>query len=374
MRDSDFPFFDRDPDESGAQSPHAATTDVIDPNDSDRAAAAQPASPERTRRSRTKKALLIAVIGLVVLALALGLLFGYYFKRVDSAIGSVEQENLMPAPYEGQPAPAPTAAGKNFLIVGADRNDNGSDGRSDVLMVAHLSEDRKNIYLVSFPRDMWVTIPANDQIQNDSKAKINAAYAWGRAPLAVKTVEQLTQVKIDHSAEVNFGGFIGLTEQLGGVTVDNKVASTSGPYSYPQGMITLSGEETLYYVRQRHGLPNGDFSRAERQRAVLSAILNKAMSPEILGNPIKFGELVNVASQQVTVDQTLPSSEVRELVFGLQIRERGQIHSLQAPVSGVGQSDDGQSIVLVDEARLGELSTAIREDSMEEYLAKYPGT
>lgn len=369
MRDSDFPFFTEGPEQSDGTRPRGISATTTDDRGRAPTAGAEGATVNPRRRAR--RAVIAALASLLVLAIGIGALVAYYLSRVDGAIGQVRQDTLLPAPYAGQPAETGNAA-MNFLVVGADKNDNGTDGRSDVLMIGHLSGDRKNVYLVSFPRDMWVTIPADDSFPDDRQAKINAAYAWGRAPLAVRTVEQLTRVKIDHTAEINFGGFVGLTEQLGGVTVTNKVASHSGGYSYPQGDITIAGEEALAYVRQRHGLPGGDLDRAERQRAVLSAILGKALSPAVLGNPVKFGEMVALMSQQVVVDQTLPSSEVRGLIYRLQVRDPGAVHSLQAPIAGLDTSPDGQSIVVVDEPRLAELSQALREDTMADYAARHP--
>ncbi|MDO5498209.1 MAG: LCP family protein [Propionibacteriaceae bacterium] len=327
------------------------------------------AAPARRRRRR--RPLLIALVSLIVLALAAGGVATYYFKRFESALTNVQQDNLMPAPYAGQPAKTPSEA-MNVLLVGADKNDDGSDGRSDVLMLAHLSGDQKSVYLISFPRDLWVDIAENAYVPRRAKAKINAAYSWGRAPLTVRTIEELTQTRIDHTAEINFGGFVDLTEQLGGVSVNNLHASQSGGYTFPQGAITIRGEEALAYVRQRHGLPNGDLDRAERQRAVLSGIINKVTSPEVVANPAKFGAMLDLLFRQVTVDQTLPTSEVKRLVFDLQGRERSQVHSLQVPITGLGTSADGQSIVLVDEPRLAELSKALREDTMADYVARNP--
>lgn len=369
MRESDFPFFDDERDDQPVGR-RAIATDGATTADPE----ADP-SPTRPRTSKTRRALLIALAAVLVVVLAIGGVIGYYFSRVDSALNKVSQGDLMPAPYEGRPEVTKTP-GVNIMLVGADKNDNGSDGRSDVLIIAHISGDRQSVYLVSFPRDLWVNVPANDIVKHDSMAKINAAYSWGRTPLAIKTVEQLTQVRIDHTAEINFGGFMGLTEHLGGVTVDNKVASSASSgqnsYSWPKGPITIQGDEALAFVRQRHGLPNGDLDRAERQRAVLVAIFNKAVQPEILGNPAKFGELIDVAAGSVTVDRTLPSSEVKGLVYGLKIRERSQIHSLQAPISGFGRSSDGQSIAVPDANGIAELSTALREDKMADYIAKHP--
>ncbi|MDT9121781.1 LCP family protein, partial [Escherichia coli] len=76
--------------------------------------------------------------------------------------------------------------------------------------------------------------------------------------------------------------YIGLTTALDGVTVDNRVASRSGAYVWPKGEITIRGEEALTYVRQRYELPGGDLDRAERQRAVVKAILTKMMSANVI--------------------------------------------------------------------------------------------
>lgn len=383
MSESNFPFFEDDENGPDSRSRPSSTatrnrsTPLARPGRSEHAAAQQPkrnsssGSGSGPRRRRNRRALVITIAALLVPILLLAGVLGYYFSRVDSALGNLQQDTLLPAPYEGQPVS--TSEAMNVLIVGADKNDDGSDGRSDVLMVAHLSGDKQNLYLVSFPRDLWVDIAENQYVPRRAKAKINAAYSWGRAPLAVRTVEELTETKIDHTAEINFGGFVAMTEALGGVTVQNKHASRVGDYVYPAGEITISGQEALAYVRQRYELPNGDLDRAERQRAVLTGIVNKATAPETLANPAKFGQVLDLLSQQVVVDQTLPSSEVKNLVYGLRISETGAIHSLQAPITGFGTSADGQSIALVDETQLAELSEALRTDTMADYVAKHPG-
>lgn len=376
MRESNFPFFEEDengPDSSrrgdAATTTHRPRPEETGRGDRTRSGHGRSASGSPRGGKRNRRVLVIAIAALLVPVLLLVALLGYYFSRVDSALGNIQQDTLLPEPYVGQPAK--TSAAMNMLLVGADQNADGSDGRSDVLMLAHLSGDRKSLYLVSFPRDLWVDVAENRYVSHRAKAKINAAYSWGRAPLAVRTVEELTQTKIDHTAEINFGGFVAMTEQLGGVMVNNIHASTAGDYSFPAGEITVAGDEALAYVRQRYGLPNGDLDRAERQRAVMTGIVNKATAPETLANPVRFGDTVDLLSQQVTVDQTLPSSEVKNLVYGLKIRERGAIHSLQAPITGFGTSSDGQSIAIVNEPRMAELSEALRTDTMADYVTKY---
>ena len=128
-----------------------------------------------------------------------------------------------PDPDEGEPP-------VNVLIMGTDSRGAGDQGRSDVLMMAHLTGDRKTAYLISFPRDMWVDVPGHGM------AKINAAYAWGGMPLTVQTVEQLTGTHVSHSAVVDFEGFVQAIDAVGGVEVYNHVASSAGDQYFPEGL------------------------------------------------------------------------------------------------------------------------------------------
>lgn len=325
----------------------------------------------RRRRKNTRKALLIALGSLLTLALIAGIGIAWYVSRIDKAFEEVKRgDTLLPNQYPGQPEAAGDAL--NIMLIGSDNQYDGGGGRSDVLMMFHLSGDKKDAYLISFPRDMWVDIPANNVVPRESKAKINAAYSWGGSPLAAQTMEQLTDVKVDHAAEIDLGGFMNLTTALGGVTVYNQVPSSAWGYTWPKGEITIQGDEAMVYVRQRYELPNGDLDRAERQRAVIQGIANKAMSPEVLANPGRYATMVDEVARYITVDQGLTPQAFRDLAFGTQIRNPDQIHSMQAPITGFGTSADGQSIALVDEPKLAELATAMREDKMADYLAKYP--
>ena len=114
----------------------------------------------------------------------------------------------------------------NFLLLGSDSR--GQDrGRSDVMMLVHSDPDRAKLYLISLPRDLWVPIPGH------GTDKINAAYAYGGAPLAVQTVENLLKVRIDNVALTDFTGFFRLIDDLGGVTVFNEIPSQSLGLSFP---------------------------------------------------------------------------------------------------------------------------------------------
>lgn len=306
-----------------------------------------------------------AVIGIVV-ALAV-MVAGFYVWRVWSTASDIERSTtLLPADDAERPASDAAVAGSfNYVLMGSDSRGEGDRGRSDVLMLAHVPPSRDKVYVVSFPRDMWVQIPGRGM------AKINAAYAYGGEALATRTLESLVGVRMDHAAKINFEGFMGLTTELGGVTVDNKHASSVGEYKWPQGEVTIQGEEALTYVRQRYGLPNGDLDRAERQRAVVKAILTKMLSLDVLGNPVKFNEVMGQLGQHFTVDEGLTNQVIFSTATSMKVDAGNDIVILQAPISGFGTSGDGQSIDVVNEAQLAEMAQAVRTGTMADYAEKY---
>ena len=199
---------------------------------------AQPPHPDTPDLAKLKRrtwlaALLSASALLTVGALTAGAL---YVVSIDRAVNGNLQYNS-----DQLPAETPTAKGEkprpakkpgkavNYVLMGSDSRDlgNAGHGRSDVLMVMHLDADRKNAYMISFPRDMYVPIPGH------GKNKINAAFSFGGPSLTVRTLESLLDTRMDHVALIDFEGFINLTEELGGVTVYNRYASNSGGYKFP---------------------------------------------------------------------------------------------------------------------------------------------
>jgi LCP family protein required for cell wall assembly len=252
------------------------------------------------------------------------------------------------------------------VLLGSDSRDDAdpADGRSDTIMVVHLNKKRTNAYITSFPRDMYVNIPGY------GRNKINAAYEEGGPALTVKTLEELTGAKMNHVVVVNFDGFIDLTTDLGGVTVPNKTAFSSHGYDYPKGKVKIEGKKALWFVRERHSLPGGDLDRAENQRNVIKAIVAKGLSAGVVSDPAKFSSFVGNLSKHLTVDNSLSDAEIRSTALSLRLNAN-DIQLLQAPLAGFGTAN-GQSIDVVDTARMAELGKALQDDSMAAYLAKYP--
>lgn len=313
---------------------------------------------------------LVVLLGVLVLLLVAGVAVAVkYVHAMNTAMTQVSREpGLLPAGDVPRPA-APTQASPpvTFLLLGTDSRDLKADrGRSDVMIVVQVSGDRKTLSLVSLPRDTWVDIPGRGQ------AKLNAAYAWGGAPLAVQAVEGLLDVRIDHVAIVNFESFMQVIDTLGGVEVWNKTDSTQSGVHFPVGKLNLNGKQALLYCRERKDLPNGDLDRAKRQRDVMTAIMKKLLSRDVLTNPGTFADVMGQIGPYFTVDDGLTNGEMQRL--GTSIATAGlnpAMNSLQLPIASYGTSSDGQSILVLDDAGVAELSAALKNDALADYHAKH---
>lgn len=332
----------------------------------DDAASEDTASPKASRKGGRKA--LIVLLGLL-LVLGLGTLgvAGWYLQSLNDGLSSIKRApGLLPdsappanssegAGEDGSPAPL------NFLIIGSDSR--GSDrGRSDTLMLMHIPSNRNSVNLISIPRDSWVPI------EGHGVSKINAAYSWGGAPLAVTTVQNLLGIRINHVVITDFEGFNNTIEVLGGVDVYNARESSAHGYEWPAGHITLStGEEAQRYVRQRHGLPNGDFDRSERQRSVATGIIKKLTSAGVITNPGKFRNALTTLGPNFTVDEGLTNEVIMETGKEVGLKGADNIRSLLLPTDGFGRSEGGASYVKLDDAGVQKLSTALQQDEFDNY-------
>jgi polyisoprenyl-teichoic acid--peptidoglycan teichoic acid transferase len=321
--------------------------------------------PKKHRRLLPK--ILIGISVLLVAVIGAGL---WYAATIDRSVTrNINRGVELPTdPSSVRPSKEAQETGTlNYVLLGSDSRDPGNEGngRSDTMILVHLNAKRTKAYITSFPRDMYVTIPGY------GKNKINAAFAFGGAPLAVRTLENLTGVRMDHVVLIDFEGFIRLTEDLHGVTVTNKTAFTSHGFDYPKGKITIAGDEALWFVRERHQLPGGDLDRAENQRNVIKAIVQKGLSAKVISDPATFTTFIGNVAKHLTVDNDLSDGEIRRTALSLRLSSK-DIELLQAPISGFGTSRDGQSIDIVDTAKMAELSNALKKDKLSEYVKKYP--
>lgn len=311
---------------------------------------------------------------LVALALlAVGTVAAYLAFLNHTVSANVTHEQLLPdptTPIEGEDgemvtpaAPArPEAAGEamNFLVIGSDSRDLSAErGRSDVIVLVHISDDRGSIHLVHFPRDLFVPIPGYSRDN-----KINAAYSFGGAPLLVETLQPLIGVPIDHVAIVNFESFKAMTDAIGGVDVNVAEASTG----FPEGVMTMDGATGLEFVRERKELSQGDISRGERQQAFIKAIMLKALSRETLTNPSRLAAFVDAATTNLVVDEALEVGDMRNLAFAMRGVRGDDITFVTAPWRGIASDPVAGSIVVMNEAQMAILAEHLQADTMDEYV------
>jgi LCP family protein required for cell wall assembly len=325
-------------------------------------------APARPRRSRTLRRALISLLALgLVLAMLIGggLWFlsdrwGGNIDRVTNAFAGLDQ-SARPAPASptiGTPAEQPVT----FLLVGSDTrghraNGIDPDGRSDAIMIARFSADRRHAQLISIPRDSWVDIPGH------GKNKINASYAFGGPSLLIQTVEQLTKVRIDHYVAIDFDGIIQVTDDLGGVDVVVAETTKNGRYTFPAGVNHLSGEEVRYYLGQRYGLPGGDFDRVKRQQQYLKAVFAKLLSADTFTNPGRLDAAMLAMTSAVSIDDTLGNTELAALAYSLRNVTPGSVEFFTAPVLGTGR-EGAASVVYLDMVSGDRMWAYLRTDSL----------
>ena len=174
----------------------------------------------------------------------------------------------------------------NVYISGIDTYGNvNANSRSDVNMVMTVNPKEEKILITWIPRDYYVNI--NNSTYKD---KLTHAGIYG-IDSSIYAVEKLFDIDINYYVKVNFTSVISVVDLLDGITVNNDEAfrSSTGIY-FKKGKITLNGEETLTYVRERKTVSGGDLGRGKHQIMVLEAIMNKAMSPSIIKN---YNSLLN---------------------------------------------------------------------------------
>ncbi|MCR6486419.1 LCP family protein [Amycolatopsis sp. OK19-0408] len=324
-------------------------------------------------------------IGLVSL-LALGVT-GYAYVTKDQLQQNVPTTDAL-TPRAGEPAPPPADDGaEDILLVGSDaRTDaqgnqlplrllkqlrtESNDGavNTDTMILLRVPKNGAKPSAVSVPRDTWTDVPGR------GPAKINSAYGIAKAHFAqqlrgqgerdqakierdsdtegrrvlVQAVQDLTQVRIDHYAEVNLLGFYLLTEALGGVKVclNHSTEDKDSGANFRRGEQTVSGGEALSFVRQRKNLPRGDLDRIVRQQAFLSSALHQVLSAGTLTSPGTLNNLMDAVHRSLTLDPGLDLLQFAQQARGI---ASGDLTFATIPVlTANGRSPDGQSIVQVD--------------------------
>lgn len=343
---------------------------------STRTTPARPAAGATKGGGRGRKVTLSIVA--IVVAVIVGIV-GSYLLNVEQFNANVGRT----APFTGlsdRPGAGVDGA-QNFLLIGSDSRDATLPGdnekiatrggqRSDALMLMHLNKAHDKAYIISIPRDSYVPVPPAGP-WGGGRTKINAAFSYGGARHVVKTVEGFSDVRIDHVVLINFAGFQKMTDAVGGVDVivNKTTYDPETKATFKAGVNHLNGAEALLYVRQRHGLPGGDFDRAKRQQQFLRALLARATAKGTLANPKKFNDLLNATEKAIVVDKDLNLTTAAAQFRGLRT---SNLTFLTLPNLGSASRPGAGSVVIVDRAKALAMFAAVNHDAMDEWVQTNP--
>ncbi|GHH69344.1 hypothetical protein GCM10018793_01650 [Streptomyces sulfonofaciens] len=331
----------------------------------------QKKSPPTNQENRRWSAVLTAA---VLFALAAGiagasLALPQRVQRADSLTGMRERPNGGP--------------GTNILLMGTDgrgtvtarersrfRLGGAGCDCTDVLMLVHVSDGHGRVSVVGLPRDSYARIPAfrdpgTGQRRPARSAKINAAYGAGGAPLVVRTVEEMTDVRIDRYVQVDFRRFIDTVDALHGVEVctQRPLRDTASGLALAPGRHLLGGGQALQYVRARHTDAAADFGRIQRQQRFLVAVLERLRTTRALDDPVRVARLGRAllgpgrAGEQLTVPQLVALAGALR-----QLRPGATEFATVAVGTGRVRVPGGGTAVVWDRRRAAALFARLRAD------------
>ncbi|MDO0912435.1 LCP family protein [Streptomyces sp. DT2A-34] len=334
------------------------------------------------RRSRVLKTAGLVLAGALVLGAGCA---GWAYWHLNGNIKSVDINNALgdnrPAksvttPSASASAPELPTEALNILVLGSDSRSgdenqalgggSSTGARSDTAMVVHVDAGRTSATVVSIPRDTLVTRPSCPLSSGGStevaySVMFNSAYAVGGPVCAVKTVESLTDVRMDHYVEIDFSGFAKLVDALGGVTVttDEDIDDEDSHLTLEAGTHHLDGKTALALARTRHGIGDGsDLGRIGLQQKLVKALLEQISSTDLLTDPAKLYKVADAVTGSLTTDTGLDSlSELMSLGESLRGLSAGEVRTVTMPV--VTAASDANRVV-AEEPEASELWESLR--------------
>lgn len=346
--------------------------------------------PTRLRLTRRARLILRLLFGSASALVLVAAAVGWYFH--SSVLGGLASSHAL----VGLGSAQRSGGDLNILLMGLDsrRDNEGNDlppailsqlhagSSSDVggyntntLILLHVPADGSRAVALSIPRDDYVDLPeglGQHKIKEGyGRAKANAeavAHSTGttdRVALeqlgreagrhaAIDAVQQLLGVTVDHFAEINLAGFYDLANALGGVTVclREPVHDAYSGANFPAGAQSLDGAQSLAFVRQRHGLANGDLDRTHRQQAFLASAVHKLQHAGVFDDLTKVGALLDVARKDVVVDSGF---DLLSFLHQAGAVTSGNVTFYTLPIKGFA-TEDGESVNLIDPIQVREVA------------------
>jgi LCP family protein required for cell wall assembly len=305
-----------------------------------------PAVPHRRRRRWRIVRWVALGLGVVLVGASVTVWLGY--RKLNHNIHTDTTTEKLLGPPAQRPTVAPVAYdAENILIIGSDSRDGANSAygdpngtaRSDTTILLHLSKDRKSAVAMSIPRDAMVQIPACELADGSHTraqfAQFNWAYEFGGTACTIRTLENLTRIRIDHFMVVDFNGFKNMVNAVGGVQVclAKPVNDPNAHLVLPAGRQSINGNQALGFVRARETLGDGsDTERMGRQQQFLSSLTQKVESNGVLFNPTKLYPLLDAATSAITVDPGLNTvSKLYDLATSLKDLPSDKLVLLTAP-------------------------------------------
>ncbi|EST31886.1 hypothetical protein N566_20475 [Streptomycetaceae bacterium MP113-05] len=301
-----------------------------------------PDTPAPGRRRRLLRGVALGTSALVLTGAGVG---WAALRDLDGNIHTdVETSRELARHAEERPDPA-RGETQNVLLLGSDSRTGGNSAygdaigaRSDTTILLHLPTDRSHATAVSIPRDLMVDIPEcrtpDGTVVPARFAQFNWAFQFGGAACTIRTVEQLTSVRVDHHLIVDFTGFKKVVNAVGGVEVclPHEVHDRDARLDLEAGPQTLNGKQALGYVRARKAFDGSDTQRMGRQQQFLASLLHEAREEGALTEPSKLYPLLDAATSALTADEGLDSlRELYGLVRGVREIPEGQVRFLTVP-------------------------------------------
>lgn len=288
----------------------------------------------------------VSVLALLLLFAGFGLWFFLAIKAKEPRMRVAGIDSVLKK-HDGGP--------ETTLIMGVDRGSvEGEEGpgRADVMMLVTVAPDGNYAGMISIPRDSRVKISGHKGFD-----KINAAHAYGGPELAIRTVDDLTGLEVNHFLELDFGGFKQIVNAVGGVhmfiphSIHDKYAG-----DVPAGDVVLNGDQALALVRARYdvkSVPNGDMDRIRNQRTFMEAMLSAVAHQR---NPSTVLKIADVVSKNAKTDLTF--WQMFSLGRKLQSLKKGRLETVTAP--GEPKVVHGAWYFIVDSNALQQLLTRFK--------------
>jgi LCP family protein required for cell wall assembly len=279
-----------------------------------------PAVPKRRAQVRKRHTVAKVVLASVlVLAMATGLGTIWLYRHLNGNLNVLDVTSQL----ENRPDKLEVTGPQeplNVLVMGSDSRDcdgcnidnlTGGGQRSDTTILFHLSADRQRAYGISIPRDSMVDRPDcktadGDTIPGADNVMWNEAFGLGGPACTIQQFEQLTGVRLDHFVVVNFEGFQGMVDAIGGVEVciPEPIVDPSHGINIPAGTRKIKGKEALNYVRERYVVGNGsDIGRMKRQQAFIASMAHQVVTAGTLARPDHLLRFLDAATKSLTVDK-----------------------------------------------------------------------